>query len=242
MLPILQQIKWINSTDNTVRNDLEQTNISEFINALQEFDAANLSETPGSDVIHNFLDAIYIDPESDSSASTLQNKVRLMTVHRAKGIESAVVFIFGVNEGIMPNFRSVQNNDVSEERRIFYVAMTRAKQHLFITYNEGYNYELHTNNQRSQFIDELNAEYYQFEQLSADPQYLSDDSSLGAWAHPQKINTPHRVGVRLKHPLYGYGVVEMILSKTIYVVLFDDANFGRRPINIKNVNIKFFTE
>ena len=242
MLPILQQIKWINSTDNTVRNDLEQTNISEFINALQEFDAANLSETPGSDVIHNFLDAIYIDPESDSSASTLQNKVRLMTVHRAKGIESAAVFIFGVNEGIMPNFRSVQNNDVSEERRIFYVAMTRAKQHLFITYNEGYNYELHTNNQRSQFIDELNAEYYQFEQLSSDPQYLSEDSLLGTWAHPQKINTSHRVGVRLKHPLYGYGVVEMILSKTIYVVLFDDANFGRRPINIKNVNIKFFTE
>lgn len=61
-------------------------------------------------------------------------RVRLMTVHQAKGLEFPVVFVIGASEGLFPTNRSIEDGDVEEERRLFYVASTRAMEHLIITY------------------------------------------------------------------------------------------------------------
>ena len=69
------------------------------------------------------------------------DKVTLMTIHAAKGLEFPVVFVIGVNEGVMPISRAKTLDDYEEERRIGYVALTRAKDLLFLSDAEGKNYD-----------------------------------------------------------------------------------------------------
>ena len=68
------------------------------------------------------------------SGERRSDRVRLMTVHQAKGLEFPVVFVIGAAEGLFPTQRSIDEGDVEEERRLFYVAATRARDHLIITY------------------------------------------------------------------------------------------------------------
>ena len=82
----------------------------------------------------------------------LSDSVMLMTMHGAKGLEFECVFIPDANEGVTPHSKSVLDADMEEERRMFYVAMTRAKSHLHIYYlKERFNKEVEV----SRFVEEL---------------------------------------------------------------------------------------
>lgn len=81
-----------------------------------------------------------------------------MTIHSAKGLEFNYVFVVGLNERIFPIYRNSEDsesNEIKEERRIFYVAITRAKKELTITSALGFSYASNTPNQLSRFIDEI---------------------------------------------------------------------------------------
>ncbi len=95
-----------------------------------EKDPENLS--PG---LYSYLNRISLLTRDDIEDETEKGKVNLMTIHAAKGLEFRVVFLAGVEEGILPHARSLEENEVNleEERRLFYVALTRAKEKLFIT-------------------------------------------------------------------------------------------------------------
>lgn len=89
------------------------------------------------------------------------NYVQLMTIHAAKGLEFNTVFISDLNEGIFPSERSISegNKGLEEERRLAYVAFTRARQHLYLTDASGYSYILQKAKMPSRFITEIADEY-----------------------------------------------------------------------------------
>lgn len=105
-----------------------------------------------------FLEQVALMSAIDGRPKLEQNAVKLMTIHLAKGLEFKNVFIVGVAEGILPHERSLMNNDdLEEERRLMYVAMTRAKRNLFISF-----YDL-----PSRFLGELPGELIEFRQVKS---------------------------------------------------------------------------
>lgn len=103
-------------------------NISELVNLGTEFD----TEENESDLA-SFLDWISLASDIDRF-STDKDKVTLMTLHMAKGLEFPYVFIAGLEEGLLPHFRSLsENRQIEEERRLLYVGITRAQKHLFLS-------------------------------------------------------------------------------------------------------------
>lgn len=103
-------------------------NISELVNLGTEFD----TEEHESDLA-SFLDWISLASDIDRF-NTDKDRVTLMTLHMAKGLEFPYVFIAGLEEGLLPHFRSLsENSQIEEERRLLYVGITRAQKHLFLT-------------------------------------------------------------------------------------------------------------
>jgi DNA helicase-2/ATP-dependent DNA helicase PcrA len=133
-------------------------NIQELLNSIKEF-----TETPsneegevGDKSLGAYLQQITLltgDDEKDANADT----VKLMTIHAAKGLEFDCVFAAGLEEGLFPNAMSLNTREeLEEERRLFYVVITRAKQRLWITYaNTRYKFGQLVQNDPSRFIDEL---------------------------------------------------------------------------------------
>lgn len=95
------------------------------------------------------------------SEPTESVQVELMTIHAAKGLEFDVVFMIGLENNVFPSYQSLLNNNIEEERRLFYVAMTRARKKLYFTYSKSRNLYGQTQyQQRSLFIDEIPKKYY----------------------------------------------------------------------------------
>lgn len=104
-------------------------NIYEFLNIIKEF-----YERTKSKNLEDFLQ--YISLISDVDTMDSSEKITLMTVHSAKGLEFHTVFIVGLEDGLFPHFKSlISKDDIEEERRLLYVAMTRAKEELYFTYS-----------------------------------------------------------------------------------------------------------
>jgi DNA helicase II / ATP-dependent DNA helicase PcrA len=138
-------------------------NIQELLNSIKEF-----TETPSNEESGEVGDkglAAYLQQitlltdadEKDPNADT----VKLMTIHAAKGLEFPVVFVGGLEEGLFPNAMSINTREeLEEERRLFYVAITRAKGRLFLSYaNTRYKFGTLQQNEPSRFIDEVPMEY-----------------------------------------------------------------------------------
>ena len=137
-------------------------NIQELLNSIKEF-----TETPSNDEgevgdkgLGAYLQQITLltnDDEKDENADT----VKVMTIHSAKGLEFSCVFACGLEEMLFPNAMSVNTREeLEEERRLFYVAVTRAKHKLWITYaNTRYKFGQLVQNEPSRFIDEIPPEF-----------------------------------------------------------------------------------
>ncbi len=119
-------------SDTNLLEELDEErkeNIYEFLNIIKEFYERTQSK--------NFEDFLqYISLISDVDTIDSSEKITLMTVHSAKGLEFHTVFIVGLEDGLFPHFKSLlSKDDIEEERRLFYVAMTRAKEELYFTYS-----------------------------------------------------------------------------------------------------------
>ncbi len=143
--------------DKTTEGLARYENIQELLNSIKEF-----TETPTEDgelldkSLGSYLQQITLltDADEDKGQSDV---VKLMTIHAAKGLEFPVVFVGGLEETLFPNAMSINTREeLEEERRLFYVAITRAKQMLWLTYaNTRYRFGNLTQNEPSRFIDEL---------------------------------------------------------------------------------------
>lgn len=117
----------------------------------------------GYGTVQEFLeDIMTINPnvDGDEEDGEKKDKVRLMTMHASKGLEFPLVFIVSANEGIVPSWRCESIKDVQEERRLFYVAMTRAKENLVISYtNTVLQKGRVVHSKPSQFIDQISPDF-----------------------------------------------------------------------------------
>ncbi len=115
--------------ENTVEAESRIENIEEFLTVAIEFEKEAADKS-----LNEFLNSISLSSDTDKLEDA-DNMVTLMTLHSAKGLEYPVVFLVGMEEGIFPGYKSMDNpKDLEEERRLCYVGITRAKQNLFLTF------------------------------------------------------------------------------------------------------------
>lgn len=114
--------------ENSVEAESRIQNLEEFLTVAIEFE-----EEFADNTLEEFLENITLSSDIDN-VEDAENSVTLMTLHSAKGLEFPTVFLVGLEEGIFPGYKSIgEENALQEERRLFYVGITRAKEHLFLT-------------------------------------------------------------------------------------------------------------
>jgi DNA helicase II / ATP-dependent DNA helicase PcrA len=149
--------------DKTTEGLARYENIQELLNSIKEFterpddDGVLDTETKG---LGNYLQQISLVTDADEKDPNADT-VKLMSIHAAKGLEFSCVFAAGLEEMLFPNAMSINTREeLEEERRLFYVVITRAKQRLWITYaNTRYRFGNLVQNEPSRFIDEIPSEY-----------------------------------------------------------------------------------
>jgi len=152
--------------DQTPEGLSRYENIEELLNAIKEFTEQDTAETIDGEekkirLLSEFLQEVSLLTDADDKDKEQKNHVSLMTIHAAKGLEFPFVFIVGVEENLFPSIQSLNNRtDLEEERRLFYVAITRAMQQASISYAENrYKWGDLTFCEQSRFIDEIDAKY-----------------------------------------------------------------------------------
>src|SRR5699024_8655368 len=114
--------------ENSVEAETRIENLEEFLTVAIEFEEQSADNT-----LAEFLENITLSSDIDNLEDQ-EDSVTLMTLHSAKGLEFPVVFLVGMEEGIFPGYKSIgEPKELEEERRLFYVGITRAKQYLYFT-------------------------------------------------------------------------------------------------------------
>ncbi|RMA97824.1 ATP-dependent helicase [Hydrogenothermus marinus] len=169
-------------------------NVQELFTAFEEIEKRGKT-------LQEFLEETSLEQAQDNIEDS--NSVKVMTVHASKGLEYPVVFIAGVEDGIFPSGRAFEDvEQMEEERRLFYVAITRAKEHVYLTlakYRSSFGNSFNET-KPSRFIKDIK-EYLKV--LSSKPKKKTDNS-LSATS----TNTGIRVGSLVKHEVFGKGVVK----------------------------------
>ena len=140
--------------ENTPESLMRWENVQELISAIAEFAAASDDPTRA---LPTFLQEVSLLTDADAQEEDDDNRVTLMTMHASKGLEFPVVFVSGLEEGLFPLAKAAQDpTELEEERRLFYVGATRAKELLFLTYARSrFRYGQHETSVRSRFLDEI---------------------------------------------------------------------------------------
>ncbi len=123
-------------SDRTTENVARQENVEELLGSMQEFVESRKEEGRENEIyISDFLQEVSLQTDLESEENEQEGKVSLMTVHSAKGLEFPAVFVVGMEENIFPSMLSSNNiRELEEERRLLYVAITRAEKHCMLTY------------------------------------------------------------------------------------------------------------
>ena len=144
--------------DKSVEGLARYENVQELLNSIKEF-----TETPDEEgelrdkTLGSYLQQITLLTDADQNNDKDADVVKLMTIHAAKGLEFHCVFVVGLEENLFPSSMSLYDRaDLEEERRLFYVAITRAKERLWVTYaNSRYRFGNLVQNDASRFIEEI---------------------------------------------------------------------------------------
>ena len=173
--------------ENTTEAESRIQNLEEFLTVAIEFEEEEAENTLG-----DFLEGITLSSDIDGMEDS-EDSVTLMTLHSAKGLEFPVVFLVGLEEGIFPGNKSIgEPKEIEEERRLFYVGITRAKQYLYLTCSKKRTIFGSTSyNQISRFINEIPSDLLDgYEDLN-DSKVEEFNDSIYKWEYgtSQKIKT-----------------------------------------------------
>ena len=164
---------------DTVEDRTRLENVRELLTSINSY----IEDAEGEPTLAGFLDTIALYTDLDNHDPN-EDCVVMMTMHAAKGLEFPVVFVVGAEEGIFPGIRAVgETEEMEEERRLCYVAMTRAKERLYLTCaSQRMLFGRTSANRPSRFVGEIPAEYVQASGRS----YWSapDDDAAGRWTAP----------------------------------------------------------
>ena len=190
-----------NSKDPEDANRLE--NIKELMNDIEDFSKSNVDATL-DDYLANV--ALYTDIQNSSD----ENVVRLMTVHAAKGLEFDIVFVCALSDGIFPSQRSIEesgNKGLEEERRLAYVAFTRARKVLILTDNRGFSYSEGASKRPSRFIEEIDSQYLKDYNKVVNDNYYNSSSSTVISHNKTVTSSKYKNGDKVYHDVFGEGIV-----------------------------------
>lgn len=140
-----------NLDDGTPEGETRRENVRELFSVAEKFKDASIDQA-----LHSFLEEVALASDTDE-LNAEADAVQVMTVHSAKGLEFPTVFIIGLEEGIFPHSRSALSpQEMEEERRLMYVALTRAKEKIYLLYTEARTlYGTTQVNPPSRFMDEI---------------------------------------------------------------------------------------
>lgn len=205
-------------------------NLEELGNAIKDFEKSVEEPT-----LLGFLETITLDSQTQNAEAgeeVLQGEVALMTIHGAKGLEFPYAFIVGAEENVFPSYQSLENGGIAieEERRLFYVAMTRAMKKLWICFAQGRMLFGQLNfNGPSRFVLEIPQNYYKWkkvidtenvrgaqawqsqrvrdEDYVTDTPYDFDDAPVVYQTKTPLLQNKYPKGSTVRHSLYGEGLV-----------------------------------
>lgn len=161
-----------------------------------------------------------------------ESSVKLMTIHQAKGLEFPYVFVCGLSEGLFPSARTIRESKeagLEEERRLMYVAVTRAEKGLFLSESEGFNHSVGGEKYPSRFLREIKKNLFVVEGEFDESLFKGTDNIIHSinWGHAGPVNhhddqMKFKVGDRVKHHALGIGtIVEVGKNYDYYVVDFN---------------------
>jgi DNA helicase-2/ATP-dependent DNA helicase PcrA len=190
-------------------------NLQELVGVAQEYQT-----TASEPSLSNFLQEISLYADQDALREQ-QSLVTLMTIHNAKGLEFRAAFMIGMEEGIFPHSRSIEEGSLEEERRLAYVGMTRAQERLTLTHASARSlYGSRSYNLPSRFLDELPDPEVERERLR--PASWSNYGSRTTVA-PRTDVPQLSIGDNVRHSTFGEGVVTR-LEPGIVSVHFADGS------------------
>jgi DNA helicase-2/ATP-dependent DNA helicase PcrA len=220
--------------DKTVEGLSRYENVQELLNAIKEF-TDDPERTDKS--LTGFLQEVSLLTGQDENKDNDPDKVTLMTIHMAKGLEFSYVYMVGMEEDLFPSQLMLNSRaDLEEERRLFYVAITRAKQKLFLSYAlTRYRYGHLKNCEPSRFIDDIDARYIKTSKRFASQEFPGSSSNfthrfvtgmrktLSSQPPPKASYKPSpdfkpsdisglQAGMSIEHPKFGFGTVIQVES------------------------------
>lgn len=177
--------------DKSVEGLSRYENIQELLNGIKEFSEREDIEERGLDI---FMQDVALLTNDDNDKNPNADTVSLMTIHSAKGLEFDNVFVVGLEENLFPSQMSLSSRtDLEEERRLFYVATTRAGKKLTISYaTSRYRWGTLTSCEPSRFLDEIDAQYLELDfkpqqKASGNPFF---DNERSAWQQKETFSKP----------------------------------------------------
>ncbi|MDR2829176.1 MAG: UvrD-helicase domain-containing protein [Mycoplasmataceae bacterium] len=211
-------------------DDFEQRleNISELLHSIQQFEA----EVPEL-TIDKYLEKISLYTTSNEEKPS-KDTVSLMTVHASKGLEFKVVFVISVNEGILPSKNATTYGQIEEERRIAYVAMTRAEEYLYITIPDGFNPVVGQQLTPSRFIKEIKGNYIQ-EIFDEKRSSNFSQTFFKTESNYNEVDPEIFSGDTIVHTIFGEGIV-IGKNGDLIEVIFKNPH-GIKTLNSKHKNV-----
>lgn len=183
-------------------------NVSELVNAMKEFERGQRDD--GDMTLASYLQEIALYTNAEAVDDT--DRVRLMTIHQSKGLEFPTVFVAGLSEGVFPSHRTIRErrqDGEEEERRLMYVAVTRAKHMLYLSESEGYLNDTGAMKYPSRFITEIPEGLLQVEG-NPDPALFEGTKRLADALNAQLGEGASDVwppGTVVSHRVFGQGTI-----------------------------------
>ncbi|MFO7895928.1 MAG: UvrD-helicase domain-containing protein [Candidatus Cloacimonadales bacterium] len=216
LIKSLELIELYNSSDDP-QDIARSENVKEFLSAAEEFSDLYETETGKKPLLTEYLQNISLQTDLDN-LDEQADSVKLMTMHNAKGLEFEHVFVVGLEEELLPHIRSMQDErKLEEERRLLYVAITRAKKSVMLTYAESrrvfgqIRYFL-----PSRYLSELDEKYIQYgnsnfyERFQPRKDFKAQTPRVDIVTESQKF---YRIGQEVLHPKFGVGKILCVDGK-----------------------------
>ncbi len=216
-------------------------NIQELISAVQDYSKTNPDAS-----LDDFLSEVSLIAGIDQYDEKV-NSVTMMTIHSAKGLEFPVVFVTGCEEDIFPLSQKFDNDSkLEEERRLFYVAVTRAKEKVFISYARSrYRFGEVAYQSKSRFLDELDESTYEEmngasgRKAGRKKKTFYDEFYQGSYDEYDQERRSLRVGSRVTHSVFGIGKIQQITGVgDMQRVTISFEEFGPKQLLTKFASLK----
>ncbi len=255
---IIQELK----KDFTPESLTRIENIEELLNGTRDFIEGQLELADADTSLANFLQDISLATDFDINNNYENDEVSLMTIHLSKGLEFPYVFIVGLEEDLFPSALSLNSrSELEEERRLFYVALTRAEKQAFISYTlSRYRWGKIVDVEASRFIEEMDTEYLEFNNndagffksyrgtqkkekkinsltkiYSTNNKRLKTINNVGKISDFSVQNNSLKINEEVSHERFGYGIIIGIDGKGKDKI----ASIDFKGIGVKKLLLRF---